>query len=279
MGIRKFTMGISPCPNDTYIFYALINKKLVQQAYEFDVIFKDVEELNILAIEGKLDICKMSVSAYANVSKEYQLLPTGGAFGLNSGPMLISKRKIYPDEIESVKIAVPGLHTTAMMLLRQMFPLILDPKEYVFNEIEDVVLSGECDAGLIIHENRFTYQKKGLIKIVDLGELWYQKYQLPVPLGGIAIRRGIKDEIKMHIGSLIQESINYSKNNLSEALLFIRKYASELDDEIIRKHIDMYVNDYSLSLDAKAENAVDVLFENTIKEHSKELVKPYFVGL
>jgi 1,4-dihydroxy-6-naphthoate synthase len=258
---QEFNIGISPCPNDTYIFYALINKKIDLSGYKFNFIFRDVEQLNRLALEKELDICKLSYHAFAKVSFMYQLLRSGGAFGINKGPILVSKTKIYPDEIPYLKIAVPGLNTTAMMLLKLSYPDIVTPEEFVFNEIEEAVLSNQCDAGLLIHESRFTYRQKGLTKIIDLGELWGKDYGLPVPLGGIAIKREVKCSVKSDINQLIKRSIEYANINNKEVLEFAKQYANEMETDIMKKHIDLYVNSFSNDVGTDGEKAVITLFE------------------
>lgn len=274
--ILEFNIGVSPCPNDTYIFCALINKRIDLGGIKFNFIFKDVEQLNLLALKSELDICKLSYHAFAKVSYSYQLLKSGGAFGINQGPIIVSRSKIYPDEIPYLKIAVPGLNTTAMMLLKLAYPNIKPPEEFVFNEIEEVVLSKQCDAGLLIHESRFTYQSKGLVKVVDLGELWSKKYSLPVPLGGIAISREIKDSVKSTINQLIKRSIEYANKNNKEVLAFAKKYASEMDTNIMKQHIDLYVNSLSTDVGVKGIKSVTKLFEmakfkNIISEYNEPL--------
>ncbi|HRW20761.1 MAG TPA: 1,4-dihydroxy-6-naphthoate synthase [Bacteroidales bacterium] len=276
--IQNFNLGISPCPNDTFIFYALINNKIDTKGFKFNVVFKDVEQLNYMALEGGLDICKLSYHAFAKASKQYQLLKSGGAFGIKNGPMIVSKSKIYPDEIPYIKIAVPGLNTTAMMLLQLTYPDIKEPEIYVFNEIEDAVLSNQCDAGLLIHESRFTYQNKGLVRVLDLGELWYKNHHLPVPLGGISIKREIDSSIKLLINNLIKKSIDYASKNTEEAIRFAKQYASNMDTNIMLKHIDLYVNEFSLDVSTKGKEAVLFLFESAFANNliSKPL-QPIFI--
>ena len=187
-----FTLGFSPCPNDTFIFDALVNQKIDTEGFSFDVILEDVQTLNEWARDGKLDISKISYGVLPLVLEEYMVLNSGGALGKAVGPLLITKNKI-PDatELNSMRIAIPGVNTTAHMLFSLAYPQATNKTFLVFHEIEDAVLSGKADAGVIIHENRFTYQDKGLIKIKDLGEYWEATTKVPIPLGGIVMRRNI----------------------------------------------------------------------------------------
>ena len=192
----KLKLAFSTCPNDTFIFDALVHHKIDTQGLTFELLLADVEELNNAAFEGQVDITKLSYHAYAYVSDNYTLLDSGSALGNNNGPLLVSKFKIYPDEIEELNIAIPGKYTTANLLLSIAYPNSIYKKEYLFSDIEEVVLSNEMDAGLIIHESRFTYEKKGLIKIIDLGEYWEKKTKLPIPLGGIVVNKKIDKDIQ-----------------------------------------------------------------------------------
>ena len=170
--MSKISLGFSTCPNDTFIFDAMVHQKIDTEGLEFEVILGDVEELNNKALKNELDVTKISYHAFSKIAENYLLLDSGSALGYKNGPLLISKHKIYSDEVNDVKIAIPGANTTANLLLSIAFPNAKNKKEYLFSDIEEVVLSGEMDAGLIIHENRFTYEKKGLKKIIDLGEFW-----------------------------------------------------------------------------------------------------------
>jgi len=252
----KLSLGFSPCPNDTYIFDALVNKRIELNKYDFDIEISDVEKLNQQALENNLDITKLSFATYAHVSEKYQILPYGAALGFGNGPLLISKRKIYPDEVPFVKIAIPGAFTTAFLLLKIFWPDSKQIKEYIFSDIEEVVLSGEADAGLIIHETRFTYKKRGLLKISDLGEMWENKTSLPLPLGGIAIKRSLSDKVKNDIGILLKNSLEYANRFPDASLEFIRKNAQETSADITKQHIKLYVNKYSLDLGEEGKKAI-----------------------
>ncbi|MCK4700698.1 MAG: 1,4-dihydroxy-6-naphthoate synthase, partial [Bacteroidales bacterium] len=239
----KLKLGFSTCPNDTYIFDAIVNKRINLEGISFEVVLADVEELNTMAFELIPDVTKLSFHAYAYVSDYYKILNTGSALGYKNGPLLISKKKIYPDEVSDLIIAVPGKYTTANLLLGIAYPDVKKKKEYLFSNIEDVVLSGETDAGLIIHESRFTYTSKGLKKIIDLGEYWEEKTHLPIPLGGIMIRRDLPEEIRKKVNHILKASISYAKENPRDSFDYIKMHAQSVEDEVIRKHIDLYVNE------------------------------------
>jgi 1,4-dihydroxy-6-naphthoate synthase len=257
----KLKLAFSTCPNDTYIFDALVHHKIDTKGLEFDLLLADVEELNHAAFENQVDITKLSYHAYAFVSDNYSLLDSGSALGNNNGPLLISKHKIYPDEIDDLNIAIPGKYTTANLLLSIAYPNALYKKEYLFSDIEEAVLSNEVDAGVIIHENRFTYKKKGLKKIIDLGEFWENKTKLPIPLGGIVVSKKLTREIQLKLNHLVRESIEFANKNPDSPLGFIKRYAQEMDIEVMRKHIALYVNDYSLDLGETGKKAISTLFK------------------
>jgi 1,4-dihydroxy-6-naphthoate synthase len=256
----KLTIGFSPCPNDTFIFEALINGRVDTEGIEYDWFLADVEELNNNAFEGSVDITKISYHAYAWVAGKYLLLDSGGALGRGNGPLLISKRKIYPDEINDVRIAIPGKYTTANLLLSIAWPEARDKHEYLFSSIPEVILSGEADAGLIIHETRFTYKSMGLQKIADLGEYWEKSSGMPIPLGAIVANRRIPEEIAIKVNNGIKRSIEYATADPMPASAFIKKHAQELDESVIREHINLYVNKYSRSLGQEGKEAVKMLY-------------------
>ncbi|HBX50436.1 MAG: 1,4-dihydroxy-6-naphthoate synthase [Bacteroidetes bacterium RIFOXYA12_FULL_35_11] len=261
----KLTIGFSTCPNDTFIFDALVNKKIDTEGLDFVMFLADVESLNKRAFQAELDITKLSFHAYAYVSEQYQILTAGGALGENNGPLLISKTKIFPDEIAHAKIGIPGKYTTANLLLGVAFPDALNKKEYIFSDIEDAVLSKEVDCGLIIHETRFTYQKKGLKKVLDIGEWWHEKTDTPVPLGCICVKRDLPSYIKQKVERVVKRSVEFAFNNPKESAVFVKKYAQELRDDVIAKHIELYVNNYSYDLGAKGKQAIETLFSEAEK--------------
>ena len=265
MKYKKLKIAFSTCPNDTFMFDALINKKIDAEGLSFDVHMADIEELNNLILMGEPDISKISFAVYPEIAGNYQFLQSGSALGYGNGPLIISKKKIYPDELREVKMAIPGKKTTANYLLSSLFPEVKDKKEYVFSDIEEAVLSNEVDAGLIIHETRFTYHKKGLKLIADLGKIWEEKFKLPIPLGGIVVRRSLPEEIKFLIQKKIRESIDFGFEFPETSMDYIKSYAQELDEEVIKKHISLYVNNFSVDLGTSGQNAIMKLFEKGIE--------------
>jgi len=266
----KLTLGFSPCPNDTFIFDALIHHKIDTEGLDFEVFFDDVETLNQKAFRGELDITKLSFHAYAHVLKKYVLLDSGSALGFGVGPLLISKRDIPKSEIQNpkseIRIGIPGKYTTANFLLSLAFPEATNKKEIVFSGIEDAVLNEEIDLGLIIHENRFTYQDKGLKKVIDLGEYWEELTGCAIPLGGIVIKRELPEDVKHKVNRVIRKSIEFAFQNPKSGLDFIREHAQEMSEEVMYKHIELYVNKYSIDLGTEGRQAVNLLFDTALKK-------------
>lgn len=252
------TLGFSPCPNDTFIFDALVNNKIDTGGLAFDVILEDVETLNRLALKGNLDISKISYGVLPLLLDNYIVLNSGSALGTGVGPLLIANRKITREEIENYRIAIPGEHTTAHMLFKLAYPQAKNKIFLRYNEIEEFVLSSKKGdtAGVIIHENRFTYQKKGLVKIIDLGEYWEQETKSSIPLGGIVAKRNIDPDLLKKIDGLIKKSIEYSFKHYPTITDYVRKHSQEMEEDVMRKHIDLYVNDYSIDLGEKGKNAI-----------------------
>jgi len=261
----NLSLGFSTCPNDTFIFDAMVNGRIDTEGLHFNLHLADVEELNQLAFSSTLDISKVSYHAFAYLSADYQLLSSGSALGFNNGPLLISKHKIYPDELDGLKIAIPGKFTTANLLLSIAYPKLQYKKEYLFSDIEEVILSGEADAGVIIHENRFTYQSRGLLKIVDLGEYWDQQTGLPIPLGGIIVKRALPQEIRLKINRVLRRSVEYAFANPKDSLPFVRQHAQSMDESVMRSHIELYVNDFSVDLGVKGREAINILYEKGVE--------------
>ncbi|HCN84580.1 MAG TPA: 1,4-dihydroxy-6-naphthoate synthase, partial [Sphingobacteriaceae bacterium] len=259
-----------PCPNDTFIFDALIHHKIDTEGLDFEVFFDDVETLNQKAFRGELDITKLSFHAYAHVLKKYVLLDSGSALGFGVGPLLISKRDIPKSEIQNpkseIRIGIPGKYTTANFLLSLAFPEATNKKEIVFSGIEDAVLNEEIDLGLIIHENRFTYQDKGLKKVIDLGEYWEELTGCAIPLGGIVIKRELPEDVKHKVNRVIRKSIEFAFQNPKSGLDFIREHAQEMSEEVMYKHIELYVNKYSIDLGTEGRQAVNLLFDTALKK-------------
>ncbi len=260
----KLSLGFSPCPNDCFIFDALLHGKIDTEDLQFNVFIEDVETLNQKAFRGDLDITKLSYHAYAYVTKTYQLLNAGSALGNNCGPILIALNKNISDlqpPLSDFKIAIPGKYTTANLLLSLAFPEAKNKLELIFSEIEDAVLSGKVDAGVIIHENRFTYEQKGLKKMIDLGEYWETLTKSPIPLGGIVMKRSFPEDTKQKVNRILRKSVEYAFANPASSFNFVKKYAQEMSEEVMRKHIDLYVNQYSIDLGIEGKRAVQLLFD------------------
>jgi 1,4-dihydroxy-6-naphthoate synthase len=258
---KKIRFGFSSCPNDTFIFYALANRKINTFDFDFDFIIADVEELNRMALQGDIDVTKISFNAYGKVAGSYILSNFGSALGENNGPLIISNNYESVKELEGKKIAVPGINTTANLLMTIAFPQLENKKEYLFSDIEYAILNGEVDAGLIIHETRFTYHQKGLKKVVDLGQWWEGNFNLPLPLGGICISRKLSaDDIRL-IDRIIGDSVDYAIKHPEETKPYIKKFAQETDDTVIENHISLYVNEYTHNIGELGKRSVKFLLE------------------
>lgn len=257
----KLSLGFSPCPNDTFIFDALVNHKIDTGSFEFDVVHEDVQTLNRWALQKKLDISKVSYGVWPLLQNNYVLLDSGGALGKGVGPLLISKNNIVLKDIDQLMIAIPGEQTTANLLFSLAFPKATRKKYMVFSEIEGAVLEGIVDCGVIIHENRFTYMQRGLIKQMDLGEFWEQKTKSPIPLGGIVMRKEFGEEMRQEMNDLIRTSVLYAQKNYPVLTDYVKQHAQEMQESVMRQHIDLYVNQYSISLGEEGRKAVDVLLD------------------
>jgi 1,4-dihydroxy-6-naphthoate synthase len=266
----KLTLGFSPCPNDTFIFDALIHHKIDTEGLDFEVFYDDVETLNQKAFRGELDITKLSYHAFAYVANQYVLLDSGSALGFGVGPMLICKDD--PEELRTqlqtansqLRIGIPGKYTTANFLLGLAFPDATNKFKLVFSDIEDAVLEGRVDVGLIIHENRFTYQDKGLKKIIDLGDYWEKQTGCAIPLGGIVANRNLPEDVQHKINRVLRKSVEYAFANPKSGLDFIRQHAQEMSEEVMYKHIDLYVNKYSIDLGEEGRKAIKLLFDTAL---------------
>jgi 1,4-dihydroxy-6-naphthoate synthase len=256
----NLTLGFSPCPNDTFIFDAMVHGKIDTEGLEFSPVISDVEELNNLAFKGEIDVTKLSYYTLARVFEQFRLLSAGSALGYKNGPLLISRHKIYPDEVKDLTIAIPGENTTANLLLSIAHPNVKEKKCYLFSLIEEVVLSGEMDAGLIIHENRFTYQKKGLKKIVDLGQYWEELTKMPIPLGGIAVNRKLNISMQQKINRVMKRSVEFAFEHPKETWGFVKKHAQSMEDSVMESHISLYVNQFTRDLGDKGREAISVLY-------------------
>ncbi|MFC5283752.1 menaquinone biosynthesis family protein [Pedobacter alpinus] len=261
----KLTLGFSPCPNDTFIFDALIHHKINTEGLDFEVVFDDVETLNQKAFKAELDITKLSYHAYAYAVKNYVLLNAGSALGFGVGPMLVCKTAQDLSN-PNLRVGIPGKYTTANFLLSLAYPHFQNKVAMVFSDIEEKLLNGEIDLGLIIHENRFTYQNKGLQKVKDLGEYWEEETKCAIPLGGIVIKRSLPNDIKEKVNRLIKKSVEFAFANPKSALAFIKSHAQEMEEAVMYKHIDLYVNQYSVDLGVEGKKAIQILFAEAEKK-------------
>ncbi|WDZ98593.1 menaquinone biosynthesis family protein [Mucilaginibacter sp. SJ] len=274
----KLTLGFSPCPNDTFIFDALIHHKIDTEGLEFEVFYDDVETLNQKAFRGELDITKLSYHAFAYVTDKYVLLDSGSALGFGVGPLLISDQEISISDLEKGEIrnrnfeiknpliGIPGKYTTANFLLGLAFPEAANKQVLVFSDIEDAVLDGRIDIGLIIHENRFTYQDKGLKKIIDLGDYWEKRTGCAIPLGGIVANRNLPLDIQHKINRVLRKSVEFAFANPKSGLEFIRQHAQEMSEEVMYKHIELYVNQYSIELGEEGRKAINLMFDTALEK-------------
>ena len=264
----KLSLGFSPCPNDTFIFDALVNKKIDTEGMDLDLFLEDVETLNQWAMKGKLDISKISYGVLPLVLPQYELLDAGGALGKGVGPLLIAREAISLASIKDCRIAIPGQRTTAHLLFSLAFPEATRKEFMIFSGIEDAVLKGTVDCGVIIHENRFTYQQRGLVKLMDLGEYWETETGAPVPLGGIVVRKGLHEGLAKKINTLIRKSLEYAFEHYPQLPEFVRSHAQEMDERVMRQHIDLYVNNYSLTLGEDGEKAIRTLLQTYERIHA-----------
>lgn len=260
----NFTLGFSPCPNDCFIFDALVHKKIDTQGIDFTVVMEDVEALNNKAFKQELDITKLSYHAFLYLTNHYALLNSGSALGFNCGPLLVKDSKHKIENLNEATIAIPGKYTTANFLLSLAYPKAIHKKEILFSDIEEAVLSHKVDAGLLIHENRFTYQEKGLEKIIDLGEFWESLIQAPIPLGGIVVKKSVDISLQKTIDNLIKQSVEFAFANPESCIPFVKQHAQEMNEEVMKKHIALYVNDFSIDLGIIGKKAIQLLFDKAI---------------
>ncbi len=285
------SLGFSPCPNDTFIFDALIHGKIDTEGLSFEVCYEDVETLNQKAFKGELDITKLSFHAFAYVLEQYALLHAGSALGFGVGPLLISKLPVFGYQLPvtsyqqpatdnkkqiadnrqptTEKIGIPGKYTTANFLLSLAFPEAQNKQEIIFSGIESALLNDEIDLGLIIHENRFTYAQKGLHKVIDLGEWWEQETGAAIPLGGIVIRRSLPEDVQQKVNRVLRSSVEYAFANPESCMDFVRAHAQEMDEAVMKQHIQLYVNQYSIDLGEEGRKAIEILFA---KAHENQLI-------
>jgi 1,4-dihydroxy-6-naphthoate synthase len=256
----RLTLGFSPCPNDTFIFDAIANKKIDTHGFDFDIVLEDVQTLNKWAIEGKLDITKLSYGVLPLVLHKYAVLNSGSALGSGVGPLLLKNPTQIITAIEDNTVAIPGENTTSHLLFSLAYPGAKKKIFLRYDEIEQFVLDGK-GLGVIIHENRFTYEAKRLHKIIDLGDYWEKQTGKPIPLGGIAISRKINHILQKQIDKLIRESIEYAFSNYPLLADYIKKHSQEMSEDVMRKHIDLYVNNYSIDLKEEGKDAIVKLLQ------------------
>lgn len=269
----KLSLGISPCPNDTYIFDAMLHGKIDTEGLEFIPRLEDVETLNSLAIAQTLDITKISYGVVFQLLHFYRILDAGGALGKGVGPLFIAKNFSPQEELHdtNIKVALPGINTTAHLLFSLAYPHFQNKAFVPFHLIEEMVINGKADAGVIIHENRFTYQLRGLHKLSDLGEKWERRTGLPIPLGGILARRDFDPVLTQTINRVIRRSLEYANQHSSTLPTFVTENAKEMSREVMRNHIELYVNDFSLSLGDIGEAAVLELIKASSAIHHKNI--------
>jgi 1,4-dihydroxy-6-naphthoate synthase len=256
---QPLTLGFSPCPNDTFMFYPLVHGLVNTGGHSFNERLEDVETLNRLAVKGVLDVTKVSYAALGHIREEYALLRAGSALGRGCGPLLVAKEQLAPAELAGKTIAIPGRYTTAHLLMRLYNPDLVNFLEMPFHEIMDAVLTGRADAGVIIHESRFTYQGFGLHQLVDLGQWWEAETGLPIPLGGIVARRSLGGDTIRSIEAALGAGVEYARANPAEAAHYIREHAQEMSEQVCAAHIGLYVNDFSQSLGSEGERAITEL--------------------
>ena len=269
----EFEIGFSPCPNDTFIFDALVNHKIDTKGYTFKVHLQDVQTLNEWAIAGKLPFSKISYGVWPLVKNNYALLNSGGALGKGVGPLLVYKEDHTRPEgkpnATTMRVAIPGVNTTAHLLFSLAFPKVTNKEFLVFNEIENAVLQGDVDAGVIIHENRFTYADKGLSKWMDLGTYFEETFNAPIPLGGIIARNDINANEIAIVDDLIKQSVQYAFANSYDILPdYVKYHSQEMSEQVMRQHIDLYVNDFTIDMGDTGRKAIAQL-EKTFSEINK----------
>lgn len=263
--MQELTLAFSPCPNDTFIFDAMVNGKINTRGIRFRYMLEDVETLNQWAAEERMDITKLSYNAFLHLARRYALLHSGSALGMGVGPLLIARKPLDLSAAASWRIAIPGVKTTANLLLSLALPEVADKTPILFNEIENAVLSDAYDAGLIIHENRFTYASKGLVKLMDLGDWWEQTMQAAIPLGGIVMKRNFDPALMATVDTIIRESIAYAWEQYPALPSFVTENAQEMEEQVMRQHIGLYVNDYTTDLGARGRQSIQLLFEKAVQ--------------
>jgi 1,4-dihydroxy-6-naphthoate synthase len=274
----KISLGFSTCPNDTFIFDALVNGKIDTEGLEFVPYLTDVEDLNLLAFSGELDVTKISYHAWLHVWKSYRILDSGSALGKGSGPVLVAKNECLDPRYLCLKVAIPGEYTTANLLLRLAYPNIKEKKVFVFSDIEQAILDDLVDAGVLIHENRFTYEKRGLVLLRDLGQFWTETANAPIPLGGIMAHRRLPQDVAEKINRLVKKSLEYAFMFPEGTMAYMRQFAQSMEEEVLNAHLKTFVNEYSLELGAEGKRAIQILIDKSIKAGLiNDIPEDYFV--
>ena len=272
-------LAYSPCPNDTFIFDALVHGRVDREGLSFAPLLADVEELNHRAFGTAYPVTKLSYHALAHVQDRYRLLDAGSALGEGIGPLLIAGGQLTREQIVAGPIAIPGEYTTAAFLLRLAFPQARDLRPYVFSDIEPAIRAGEVAAGVIIHENRFTYAERGFALLLDLGGYWETTTRLPIPLGGIAVRRDLPVDLQERLGRVLRRSVEHALAHPADSATYVAAHAQEMSAEVQYRHIRTYVNDYSVSLGERGRRAVEVLLDTAAERGvARDRAGDLFVG-
>lgn len=254
------SLGFSPCPNDTFIFDALVHQRIDTEGLDFKVAMLDVSALNDRAFRAELDVTKLSYHAYGHLTNQYALLRAGSALGRNCGPLLLAKKQLTEAEILNGSVAIPGKYTTANFLLSIAYPALQNKRPMRFDEIENTILAEVTTTGLVIHENRFTYQEKGLVKLRDLGEFWEESTGFPIPLGGIMVNRNLPLEVQQKVDRVVARSVAYAFANPTASDAYVRAHAQAMDPAVMQAHIKLYVNNFSQDLGEEGIAAIHHLF-------------------
>ncbi|HEX3463283.1 MAG TPA: 1,4-dihydroxy-6-naphthoate synthase [Candidatus Elarobacter sp.] len=282
MNDTTYSLAYSPCPNDTYIFAALTNG-LLDGAPKVNVVLDDVEALNQAAREGRYELTKVSYGAIPYLLDKYRILRAGGALGRGCGPLVVArpgvdaKPPLLTDFADDATFAIPGRFSTAYALLRLALGREPRTKEMRFDTIVDAVVNEEVAAGLIIHESRFTYERAGLEEVIDLGDWWEHETGNPIPLGAILVRRDVSDEDARAIDAAIRRSLRFARERESEIIAYVREHAFEMDDEVMRAHIGLYVNEFSDDVGEAGIAAVEDLFARAARANLIPGARPEFV--
>jgi 5,8-dihydroxy-2-naphthoate synthase len=252
----KLRIGLSPCPNDTFLFHAMLHGLVPTPDVTWEPVIEDVESLNERLLAGDLEVTKASFAAFASARDRYACLRTGGALGRGNGPLVVSGQSAAPSDLGAMKVLIPGRHTTAALLLRVFHPEVADTPVARYDRLPALVLAGDADAAVIIHELRFTFGERGLHPVEDLGQRWEKLTKLPCPLGGIFVRRDVEASLARRIEGWVGASVTYAKEHPEASRDFVRRHAQELDEGVTRAHIDLYVNEFSAGYGAEGETAI-----------------------